>query len=110
MPVGAVVTFGVWEDRFIGAVVFSKGAGGTTKRATRYGLERIEAAELARVALTTHKAPVTQIVAESLRRLKKVNPGLRLVISYADTRFGHHGGIYQASNRTHAGLSGGTRE
>ena len=107
---GGTVTFGVWEGRFIGAVVFSKGPGGITARAIRYGLERVEACELARVALTKHKAPVTQIVAEALRQLKKVNPGLRLVISYADPRFGHHGGIYQAGNWTYVGLSGRTLE
>ncbi len=110
MPTGALVTFGVWEERFMGAVVYSKGSGMTTHRAKRYGLKRDDACELARVALTTHAFPVTQVVAATLRKLKEVNPGLRLVISYADPKYGHHGGIYQAGNWTYVGMSQSTPE
>ena len=108
VPSGAVVRFGVWEEQFIGAVIYSKGSGRTTFRATWYGLERWDACELARVALTNHEAPVTQIVAGTLRKLKEANPGIRLVISYADPHEGHHGGIYQAGNWIYVGVSAPT--
>lgn len=95
MPVGKAVTIGAWEDgRFIGAVVFSRGA--THQLLTQWGLDLDEGCELTRVALREHKAPVTQIVAQALRILKRENPGLRLVVSFADPAQGHHGGIYQA--------------
>ncbi len=45
-----------------------------------------------------HTTPVTRIIAAS--------PGLRLVVSYADTAQGHHGGIYQAGNWIYTGTTG----
>ena len=38
--------------------------------------------------------------------LKKRNKKLRLIVSYADSTQGHHGGIYQASNWIFAGETG----
>lgn len=37
--------------------------------------------------------------------LRKQSPNLRLLISFADTAQGHHGGIYQAAGWTYAGLT-----
>ncbi|AUQ66219.1 protein Mom [Phaeobacter inhibens] len=97
MPTGKTVKIGAFEaGRFIGAVVFSRGA--TPRIGSPYGLEQVEVCELTRVALDNHKAPVTQIISEALAMLKALNPGLRLVISYAALEEGHHGGIYQAGN------------
>lgn len=58
-----------------------------------------------RVALHDHTNFVTEIVARSLRILKANNPGLRLVVSYADPYRNHHGGIYQAGNWIYAGMT-----
>lgn len=95
---------GVWETgRFIGAVVFGIGAGAVTN-GTRYGLARTcEMAELTRVALTSHQSPVTRIITIAARMLKKQSPGLRLLISMADPREGHHGGIYQGAGWIYTG-------
>ena len=60
-------------------------------------------AELARVALTAHKTPVSRIVAIAVKLLRRQSIGLRLVVSYADPREGHHGGIYQAGNWVYVG-------
>ena len=81
-----------------------------TRRAEHYGMNRLEACELARVALDAHQAPVTQIVAAALRLLKEASPGTRLVISYADPAQGHLGTIYQAGNWTYVGRSGSVKE
>jgi hypothetical protein len=76
MPAGKLVRFGVWEsDEFVGAVIFGRGA--VSDLGTRYGLIQTECAELVRVALRSHRNHVTRIIAESLRLLKRVNPGLR---------------------------------
>lgn len=98
------VYIGVWENaQFIGVVVFGIGAGNATN-GQRFGLSRTcEMAELTRVALRNHEAPVSRIVAIAIRMLKKQSPGLRLLISMADPRQGHHGGIYQAGGWIYTG-------
>jgi hypothetical protein len=104
LPRGKLATFGVWEHgRFIGAIIYGRGASQNLGRP--YGLTQTECAELVRVALTDHAAPVTQMIAASLRQLRTANPGLRLIISFADTTQGHHGGIYQAGNWIHTGTT-----
>lgn len=97
LPAGKLVKIGVWEnDVFKGVVIFSRGA--NNRLLKPYGLEQTEGCELARVALKDHIAPVTRIVAVALKILKRQNPGLRLVVSFADDRQGHEGKIYQAGN------------
>jgi len=104
MPVGKLVTFGAWEhSKFIGAVIYGRGASPALGAA--FGLDQTEVCELVRVALTKHEAPVTQIVARSLKLLRQTNCGLRLVISFADPHEGHHGGIYQAGGWVYNGDS-----
>lgn len=109
MATGKMVCLGAWEDgSFIGAVTFSRGASPYLGRALE--LDHTEICELTRVALTTHKSPVSQIVARALRILAESSPGLRVVVSFADPSEGHHGGIYQAMNWTYTGQSGWVTE
>jgi hypothetical protein len=104
LPAGKLVKFGVWEDKkFIGVVLYARGA--SPHLGTAIGADQTEFCELVRVALTSHKAPVSQIVAESLKKLKVLNPGLRVVFSFADPKEGHKGGIYQAGNWIYTGIS-----
>lgn len=104
MPVFKMNTIGAWEDdRFIGALVFGLGAAGACNGA-QYGLKRnFEMVELQRVALTIHQAKTTRIIAIAIRLLKEKNPLLRLIVSFADTRYGHHGGIYQGGGWVYSG-------
>lgn len=102
MPSGKRIRFGVWEaGQFTGCVIFSRGSTGNI--GSPYGLEQHEVCELTRVALTEHNAPVSQVLAAAIRKLKATNTGLRLVVSYADPSHGHHGGIYQAGNWVYSG-------
>jgi len=104
MPSGKLVRVGAWEDeRFIGAIMY--GLGATPMLCRPYGLAINQVAELVRVALAPHKAPVSRMMAISLKMLRKFCPGLRIVVSFADTNEGHHGGIYQATNWIYAGRS-----
>jgi hypothetical protein len=104
LPVGRLVRYGVWEDdEFVGVVLFGRGA--SPYLLTPYGLTQYEGAELTRVALSSHSSFVSQIVSLALGRLKESNPGLRLVVSFADSNQGHHGGIYQAGNWIYTGMS-----
>lgn len=104
MPGSRLMHFGVWEDgSFRGAVVFGRGA--TARIGKPFGLDQVQICELVRIALGTHRAEVSRIVAICLRMLRRHSPGIRLVVSYADVLQGHHGGIYQALNWIYIGAS-----
>lgn len=104
MPAGKMTRIGVWEqEQFTGCVLFSRGA--NRNMAGEYGLQCVECAELTRVALGTHSAPVSRVVSLAVRQLRRLSPGLKLLISYADPEQGHHGGIYQAMGWTYVGTS-----
>ena len=109
LPVGKTVKVGAWENmRFIGVVIFAYGANNNIGKP--YGLQQVECCELVRVALADHKTAVSKIVAIALKFLKKNSPGVRLVVSYADTAQGHYGGIYQAGNWVFSGTSKGATQ
>lgn len=109
LPAGKMVRIGVFEDgTFKGVVIFSRGANANMLK--EYQLSSIEGCELARVALKDHTAPVSQIVSIAVKMLKKACPGLRIIISYADDRQGHVGGIYQAGNWVYTGRVSSTPE
>ena len=103
IPSSGLVKIGSWEDgKFIGVVIFSRGA--TPHLMSPYGLKMTEGCELTRIALTNHVTPVSKILSIAIKFLKKSNPKLRLVVSYADADQSHHGGIYQATNWIYTGL------
>jgi hypothetical protein len=105
LPYGRLVKVGVWEDgEFLGAVIFGRGA--SPHLGKKLGLKQTELCELVRVALREHQAPVTRIVSIALRLLRSSNPGMRAVVSFADPKEGHVGGIYQGGNWIHTGSSG----
>lgn len=102
VPAGKLVKVGVWESgKFVGAILFARGASDAIGKP--YDLQQTEVCELVRVALRKHQAPVSRILAVALRMLAKSQPGLRLVVSYADPAENHHGGIYQATNWLYVG-------
>ena len=102
IPVPPLVKVGVWEDsKYIGVVIFSRGASSNLMKP--YGLNQEEGAELTRVALRNHTSEVSRIVKIAMAFLKKANPELRLIVSFADPQYGHHGGIYQAGNWVYVG-------
>ena len=104
IPQGALVKIGVWEkQRFVGCLIFGRGA--TNELGTPYGLKNTQVCELVRIALTIHQTSVSRIIAIGIKMLKKSNPGMRLIVSFADRNEGHHGGIYQASNWVYSGLT-----
>ena len=104
MPSGKLIKIGAWEGgKFIGVVLFGRGANNRMPQA--YGLKIDEAAELTRIALKKHESPVSKISSIAIRFLKIKSPGLRLAVSYADPKQGHHGGIYQAGNWIYVGKS-----
>lgn len=104
LPAGKLVKVGAWEaGKFIGVVLFGRGANNNMLKP--FGLEQDEGCELVRIALTSHKTPVSRIAAQAIRFLKRQSEGLKLIVSYADPEAGHHGGIYQAGNWIYTGPS-----
>ncbi|MHB1583314.1 MAG: Mom family adenine methylcarbamoylation protein [Acidimicrobiales bacterium] len=102
LPGGKLATLGVWEqDRFVGAVVF--GSGATPMGHRPFDLQPQDVCELVRVALGEHITPVSRVLAVATRMLQRAMPDLRLVVSFADTGQGHHGGIYQAAGWVYLG-------
>jgi len=103
MPSGKLLKYGVWENnKFIGTVIYGRGA--NNNAAKSFKLKQTECCELVRVALNKHKTPTTKILAITLRLIKKHNPGIKLVFSYADkTNQGHKGTIYKAGNWEYLG-------
>ena len=97
------VAIGAWENgQFVGVVVFGHGA--NPQIGSPYELTINECVELTRIALKPkHLSPVSRIVRLALKFLKESQPGLRLVVSYADQAQGHHGGVYQAGNWVYVG-------
>ena len=104
VPAGKLVKIGVWEDdKFIGAIIFGRGANNNMLKP--YGLTPEQGCELVRIALTDHKTPVTKLVKIALKLLQNHSPGLKLVVSYADSRQNHLGTIYQAGNWLYTGIA-----
>jgi len=102
LPVPPLVKIGVWEDKkYIGTVIFSRGA--SSNLLSPYGLQQNQGCELTRVALTNHKSSVSKVLALAIKFLKKNSENLKLIVSFADPQYGHHGGIYQATNWIYCG-------
>ncbi len=109
MPVNKLVKIGVWEyEKYIGVVIFGVGASANIHR--QFDLTRFEVCELVRVALSKHENQVSRIIAIAIRMLKKANPGIKVIVSFADPSHSHHGGIYQAGGWYYTGDSISTRE
>lgn len=102
LPVGKLVKIGAWEDgKFIGVVLFGRGA--SPQLGKPYKLNQDECVELVRIGLSKHSTTVSRIVSLAIKFLRRSNPKLRLIVSFADQSQGHHGGIYQAGNWIYTG-------
>jgi hypothetical protein len=103
LPAGRALFYGAREDGgHRGCVVISRGACANIGRP--FELRQDQIAEVTRIALRPgHLAPVSMVLAVVVRLVRKSNPGLELLVSYADQRQGHHGGVYQAAGWTYLG-------
>ena len=96
--------FSVFEDGvFCGVICYSIGA--NKNIASSFGMSQGQACELVRVALNGKQSSTSKAVSISLRLLKKLNPLVKIVVSYADENQGHCGTIYQETNWYYVGDS-----
>lgn len=89
------------ENIFCGVIVF--GIGANPNYATSLKCNRGEYLELVRVALNGKQTFTSQCLAIAIRLLKKENPQLKILVSYADSAQDHIGTIYQATNWIYLG-------
>ncbi len=88
-----------------GVILYSKGA--SNKIAMPYKLMQGQVIELVRVALNGKQESTSKAISISLNLVKKLNPLVKLIISFADTGQKHIGTIYQATNWYYTGVSKG---
>ena len=104
VPKGRMVAYSIFEEsKFVGVIIYSLGA--NAYLAQSFGLVQGEVVELTRIALSTHKNPVSRYIAITLKMLKKQCKTVQIVVSYADKENQQHtGAIDQASNWIYLGL------
>lgn len=96
--------FNVFNDsgKWCGVIIY--GTGANNHIASPYGLWQGEVLELVRVALNGKQETTSQCVAASLKELRRIDPIVRMVVSYADIDQNHVGTIYQATNWIYEGV------
>lgn len=94
--------FNVYENGvWCGVILFGYGA--AINIASPFGLHQGEVLELERVALNGKQTTTSQCVAAALKALYKINPIVKIIVSYADIDQNHAGIIYQATNWIYLG-------
>lgn len=108
-PGSTSVRLGMWiEDELAGVVTY-----GTIPRPNSRAIcgsqFQAQVLELTRLALYDWAPPNSEsvLIAESMRHLRQERPDIRILISYADSRYQHVGTIYQATNWIYTGASTG---
>lgn len=99
------LSFNVFNSKNEWCGVICYGTGANSNISKPYGLMQGEVIELVRVALNGKQESTTKAMSISLKLIKKYAPLVKLVVSYADSKQGHIGTIYQATNWYYTGFS-----
>ena len=91
------------KEEWCGVILF--GGGANNNLAKSCNLHNGEVLELERVALNGKQEMTSKAVSIALRLLRKDDPIVKMVVSYADHRQNHLGIIYQATNWLYLGIS-----
>lgn len=97
-------SYSVYNDNneWCGVIVF--GFGANPRIARPFNLWQGQVLELVRVALNGKQETTSKALAMALKKLKKDNPQIKIVVSYADIEQKHSGIIYQATNWLYLGI------
>lgn len=100
---GYCYAFNVFNDNneWCGVILYGLGANANIAKA--FNLFQGEVFELLRVALNGKQKYTSECISATLRELKKINPKIKIIVSYADKDQGHAGTIYQATNWIYLG-------
>jgi hypothetical protein len=90
--------YSVFNDKneWCGVILFGGGAGAFMGRP--FGLFYGQYLELNRMALNGKQKSTSKAMSIAIKLIKKANPTVKLLISYADKAQNHYGIIYQATN------------
>lgn len=91
------------QNEWCGVIIY--GGGANNNLAKSFHLNNGEVLELERVALNGKQEQTSKAVALSLKLLRKENPIVKIIVSYADHRQKHLGTIYKATNWIYLGIS-----
>ena len=83
------------NNEWCGVIAFNRGG---VYSAKQYGLKNGQAVELIRMALNGKQEKTSKCLSVSMMLLKKENPLVKILISFADEEQNHKGTIYQATN------------
>jgi len=92
------VAYSVFNNNNDWCGVICYGLGANQYIAKEFGLNQGQAIELLRVALNGKQEITSKALSISLKLIKKNNPLVKLIVSYADANQNHNGSIYQATN------------
>lgn len=84
------------KNEWCGVILFGGGAGAYMGKP--YGLFYGQYLELTRMALNGKQESTSKAMSIAIKLIKKSNPTVKLLISYADKGQDHYGTIYQATN------------
>lgn len=101
--------FGLYDENLlIGALFYGKMA--MKSQYKKFSTDESEVIELRRLVCIdeTPKNTESYFISRTLKWLKK-NTNIKIVVSYADSEFGHVGTIYKASNFTYLGKQKGAK-
>ena len=84
------------KNEWCGVITFGGGAGANMGKP--YNLNQGQYLELTRMALNGKQESTSKAMSIAIRLIKKNNPQIKLLISYADKGQNHYGTIYQATN------------
>ena len=84
------------KNEWCGVILFGGGAGAYMGRP--FGLYYGQYLELTRMALNGKQESTSKAMSIAIKLIKKANPTVKLLISYADKGQNHFGTIYQATN------------
>jgi hypothetical protein len=96
------------NNEWCGVIVYSQGA--SNRIASPFNMVQGQVIELVRVALNGKQESTSKAISISLILLTKLNPLVKIVVSYADTGQNHYGTIYQATNWIYIGVSKGSNK
>lgn len=108
-PGATSIRLGAWIDEKLAGVITYGTIPRPNSRAICGSEYETRVLELTRLALYDW-APFnseSQFIAASFRHIRTVRPDVAILISYADSRYGHVGTIYQATNWIYTGSSTG---
>lgn len=99
--------FGIFFGPYVAGVTAVAVGNGTAGAFTsmQYGISRTELATLTRGACVHWAPPGTnsRLVSWTVRLLRETDPGVKLIVAYADSEAGEIGTIYQAAGWTYVG-------